>query len=134
MAIYAQKVVPGDWDINNPLPFTEEQYQRHASQIESGTSVVIYQAAPVNGIVAEGQVSGVFVHVVEWQGTSAIRVREAGAPHLLPVQILYKRGGPGIMPLARVREILEDPLFPRPDQDWRLLTNGQYGELRQDFR
>jgi hypothetical protein len=134
MPAFALKVVPGSWEIEQPLPFTEAEYQLHRDKMEPGTRVVIYQGAPVNGVVAEGQVNQSFIHVDEWKDSLAVNLRQKNYPHLLPVQILYQRAGPAaVMPLARVREILGDTEFPRPGQEWIVLENQQYHLLIQGW-
>jgi hypothetical protein len=133
MALYVLKVVPGDWEIDTPLPFTDAHYQRIRDQVKDGTRIVIYQDSPENAVVAEAEVGVPFIHVDEWKHTSAVRTREKGYLHLLPVRILYRRAGPGEMSQARVRDVLKDRHFPTTDHDWIELSREQYEELIRDW-
>jgi hypothetical protein len=132
MPAYALKVMPGDWTLDMPLPFSAAQYEQVRNQVEAGTRVVLYAASPVDGIVGEGQVSGVFIRVQDWPATTlgALQALNPQPDYLLPIEVLYRRAGPeAVMPRAQVMEILDDPHFPRPGQDWLVLDDDVYHEL-----
>ncbi len=131
MARYALKVVPGDWEVEMPLPFTEAEYHRDHETVEPGMHVAIYQDEPVNGMVSAGQVNLAFIHLDEWavRNLGDLPKLHPEARYLLPLQIGFRRAGPGIMPRERVREILNDPEFPRPGESWLPITYEQYQEL-----
>jgi len=132
MPAYTLKVVPGEWTLDMPLPFSAAQYEQVRSQVEPGTRVVIYQRSPVNGIISEGQVSGVFIRVQDWPPTTlgSIQSLHPQPDYLLPIEVLYRRIGPeAVMTRSAVADVLDDPHFPHPGQDWLLLDDDVYHEL-----
>jgi hypothetical protein len=136
MSQYAIRVIASDWELEQPLPFSEEGYQRWRDEIEAGTRVVLYQSAPVNAIVAEGQVSGIFVKLDEWPESTRERIpgSVAGtqAAYALPLQILYRRGPTAYIPLEHIREHLDEN-FPESALEWLPIEKMAYHEFTRDF-
>ncbi len=71
MLLYALKVVPPEWDEQMPIPFTQAEHDQWRDQIQTGTRVLIFKGAPVNQLVAEGEVHGFFVQPHRWSAATA---------------------------------------------------------------
>jgi hypothetical protein len=132
MPAYALKVVPADWTLEMPLPFSAAAHEQVRGAVEAGTRVVIYRLSPENGVIAEGEVNGVFIHVQEWPSATlgSLKNLSPQPDYVLPIEVLYRRSTPeAVMPRNEVAAILEDPQFPRPGQDWLVLDDRMYQEL-----
>lgn len=135
MIQYAIKVVPPEWNEDLPIPFTRTEHERWHDQIQNGTRVLIFKSAPVNQLVAEGEVRGFFVQPHRWTPTSTDGLPDslANADYLLPLGVLYTRKADARFSLTEVRAALEDPAFPRDDGEWRELDLDHYQRLIQKF-
>src|SRR5215216_609462 len=91
MDVYALKVVPADWDLEMPLPFTQEEYNQYHDQIVPDMRILIYKASPVDAIVSEGAVTGVFINVGDWPATTQHQLNrpDMQTAYLLPVRVIY---------------------------------------------
>ncbi len=136
MLLYALKVVPPEWDEQLPIPFTQAEHDQWRDQIQNGTRVLIFKGAPVNQLVAEGEVHGFFVQPHRWseRATHGLPDALALADYLLPLGVLYTRQTPESRhSLNSVRSALNDPLFPHSPGEWRPLDFKEYQRLIQDF-
>jgi hypothetical protein len=129
-AKYAIKVVPADWELETPLPFTQAEYDQARPDIESGTRILIYQLGPVDALVSEGAVSQEFIKLSDWpqQTKTNLELHGAKVEYLLPVRILYQRGTPARIPREQVRAALNDPNFPAAT--WMRISEEAYAQLR----
>jgi hypothetical protein len=126
-------VVPPDWTPDKALGFSEAIYQQWHDQIKSGMRVLVFKAAPVNALVAEGEAPGIFARVAEWPDVNiGERPKTAfgtNADYVMPLNVLYMRAEANQVPLEQVREFIADPDFPNveflpTDEDaYHALTN-----------
>jgi hypothetical protein len=122
---YAIKVVPPEWRETMPLPFNKTTHDYN--KIEQGMRVLIYRGS--EGIVAEGEIDGYFLHPHEWPAQSMENLPPslAQADYLLPIALLYRRERP-ISP-DDVRDLLDDRSFPPGGDTWRPIGLDIYDEL-----
>lgn len=136
MILYAIKVVPPEWEETMPIPFTKAEHDQWRDQIQNGTRVLIFKSAPVNQLVAEGEVHGFFVQPHRWTPTAVDDLPESlrNADYLLPLGVLYTRKTEqSLISLNGVRIALDDPAFPRHAGEWRPLNFDQYQRLIHEF-
>jgi hypothetical protein len=131
MSYYAIAVVAPEWTPENPLAFTEAGYNRWKESIEPGTRVLIFKAAPVNALVAEGEVHDThFLHLTEWPMANVGEFLKSGdgeiATYVLPIRILYTRENIEI-PLETIHQYVDAPQFPH--QEWLPIDLNAYNAL-----
>jgi hypothetical protein len=129
MAQFGLKVVPGDWELERPLGFSEAEYQQFSGDIVPGMRILIYKSAPVNAIISEGEVKGTFIHTAEWPQTTlhGIDPTDPHSQYLLPITVIYRRAGPvAPIPLHEVRERLHTMEFPPRDSTFMLVDKDYY--------
>lgn len=134
MENYALAVVPAGWQTENPILFSEAEHDAIRPSFESGMRVLIYEDAPVNAIIAQAQASG-FVRTTDWPQANLgdINPNDPEQSYALGLQVQFALHTPNAqVSQARVREVLNDPAFPRPGRQWIFLDREQYDALRSD--
>jgi hypothetical protein len=125
-------VVPSDWTPEHAVGLSEETHQRYFDMLRSGSRVLIYKSAPVDAIVAEGEViDQMMVRLDEWPATNVHERPHTGvgtrADYVLPLRILYSRASFDYISLPVVQEWVNDPDFPHVE--WLPIDEDAYGEL-----
>jgi hypothetical protein len=137
MAMYALMIVPHDWDTDQAPGLSEAGYEQWKHEIEAGIRVVLFKDAPVSAVVAEGELSGIALKLAELpsQNIHHTPMTRFGkqADYVLPIRILYQRDETTQIPLATVRQYLDDALFPQPSEEWRLLDDQTYQAVIQGW-
>ncbi len=136
MNLYGIKVVPAEWELDMPIPFTQAEHELARDTIENGTRVLVFKGSPVNALVAEGEVHGFFIRPAEWtaSATDGLPPSIANADYLLTLGVLMSRSTDASMfSLEEVRRALDDSTFPRRDGEWRPLDDEHYRRLIRDW-
>lgn len=132
MSHYAIAVVPPDWTPEKPLAFSEADYNRWRDTVQAGTRVLIFKTAPINALIAEAEVHDqIFLHLTEWPMANVGEFLKTSsgeiATYVLPIRILYDRDDTIQIPLATVRQAVDDPQFPQ--QAWLPIEQPAYSAL-----
>lgn len=126
------KLVWAGWNDDPIIGFSERGYQRWHESLPRGTRMLVYEtsgkapgskAKGTKSIVGEVEVAGTF------EEGEAQRTPNEAHDRLLPVQTTLSRANVRPIPLERVREIIEDPGWPRMGETWKPLTDAQYQAL-----
>jgi len=132
MATYGIKMVWAGWDNDPTIGFSTGASKRWADKLPSGTRMLLYEtmnkpkgskAKGTKSLVGEVEVSGTF--------EDGAKIRAADEQHdaVIPVKVVRKRESVTPVPLDKVREILNDPGYPRMGESWRPLSDEEYQAL-----
>jgi hypothetical protein len=133
---YGIKLVWAGWANDPTIGFSDRAAQRWADKLPPGTRMLLYettgkpkgsQAKGTKSIVGEVEVSGTF------DEGDAIRSPDEQHDRVLPVIIIHPRDQQPLIPLERVREILNDPQYPRMGESWRPLSDEEYQALLHEW-
>jgi hypothetical protein len=125
-------VVPSDWIAEMAVGLSEDTYQRYFDHLQSGMRVLIYKPAPVDAIVAEGEViDHLMLRLSDWPHVSIRERPRTGlgkpADYVLPLRMLYSRPSFNYIGLPTIQEWIDDPDFP--NVECLLINQDAYAEL-----
>lgn len=129
MTIYGIKLVWAGWDNDPTIGFSSRAAGRWADKLPAGTRMLLYEttgkpkgskAKGTKSIVGEVEVSGTF------DDGEAIRSPDEQHDRVIPVTVIRRRDEQPLIPLERVREILNDDQYPRMGESWRPLSEEEY--------
>ena len=131
------KLVRAGWNDDAIIGFSDRGAARWHDSLPPGTRMLVYETtSKPKGSTAKG--AKAIVGEVEVTGTfeEGEQLRAPGEDHdrLLPVKTVIRRNDANPVPLERVREIIDDPKWPRMGETWKPLTETQYRELVQLLR
>jgi hypothetical protein len=132
MATYGIKMVWAGWDNDPTIGFSNQGMKRWADKLPAGTRMLLYEtmnkpkgskAKGTKSLVGEVEVTGSF--------DDGAKIRAADEQHdeVIPVKVVRKRESVTPVPLDKVREILNDPGYPRMGESWRPLSDAEYQAL-----
>lgn len=132
MATYGIKMVWAGWDNDPTIGFSTGASKRWSDKLPAGTRMLLYEtmnkpkgskAKGTKSLVGEVEVSGTF--------EDGAKIRAADEQHdaVIPVKVVRKRESVTPVPLDKVREILNDPGYPRMGESWRPLSDEEYQAL-----
>jgi hypothetical protein len=122
--------VPADWTPETPVGLSADTHRQYIDSLQSGMRVLIYKGAPVNAIVAEGEViDQMMVRLDDWPNVKQRPMTGTGKPadYVLPLRILYSRAAFATIDLPTVKDWIDNPDFP--NVEWLPLSPDAYGEL-----
>lgn len=126
------KLVWAGWRDDPLIGFSNRGYSRWHESLERGTRMLVYEttgkapgskAKGTRSIVGEVEVAGTF------EEGEAHRAPTEQHDRLLPVETRISRTNAHPIPLERVRELIDDPGWPRMGETWKPLTDAQYQAL-----
>lgn len=129
MTEYGIKLVWAGWNNDDVIGFSNQGYSRWKDSLKPGTRMLLYETAtPVPGtkfkstksVVGEVEVTGSF--------EDGDKIRSANEQHdrVLPVKVLSPRHEGKQVSLNRVRELINDPEWPRRGESWKPLDQDVY--------
>ena len=129
MASYGLKMVWAGWHDEPTIGFSGRASKRWADQLPAGTRMLLYETMnKPKGVKAKGTKS--LVGEVEVTGTfeDGEKIRAADEQHdaVIPVKVVGPRDAVTPIPLDKMREILDDPGYPRMGESWRPLSEAEY--------
>ena len=132
MAMYGLKMVWAGWHNDPTIGFSGRAAKRWAEKLPAGTRMLLYETmSKPKGSKAKGTKS--LVGEVEVTGTfeDGEKIRAADEQHdaVIPVKVVHAREAVTQVPLDKVREILDDPGYPRMGESWRPLSEAEYQAL-----
>lgn len=134
---YGIKLVWAGWDNDPTIGFSNQGYKRWHDTLPVGTRMLLYETgtkAPgfkgksALSVVGEVEVSGSF------EDGDAIRAPDEKHDRVIPVTVVQGRDAGKPVPLARVRELIGDPEWPRMGESWKPITREQYEAIRNERR
>jgi hypothetical protein len=123
-------VVPPDWTPEMPIGLSEATHARYFSSLEGGLRVLIYKSAPINAIIAEGEViDHMMLRVDDWPHMQELPRTSTGqnAEYVLPLRLLYSRPTFEYIGLSTIQEWIDDPDFP--NVEWMPINDDAYSEF-----
>ena len=136
MTNYGIKLVWAGWQNDPTIGFSNRAATRWAEHLPPGTRMLLYEtmnkpkgskAKGTKAIVGEVEVSGTF------DDGEAIRAADEQHDRVIPVTVIRERDGQPLIPLERVRAILDDEKYPRMGESWRPLSEAEYQALVNEW-
>ena len=132
MTAYGIKLVWAGWKDDKVIGFSDRGHKRWGDNIKPGTRMLLYETATKRpGVSTKGTMS--VVGEIEVTGTfeDGERLRAPTEQHdkLVPAKVLRPRRENKSIPLARVRELIDDPQWPRQGEAWKPLSKAVYEQL-----
>ncbi|MBI5671627.1 MAG: hypothetical protein HZC41_26845 [Chloroflexi bacterium] len=119
--------VPADWTVDTPIGLSQQTVDEIFDDLHEGMRVLIFKGAPVNAIVAEGEiVDQVLVKLDEWPSVN-VRQRPMNAwgkptDYVVPLRILYTRAEHNQVPLTTILDWADSPI----NAEWIPLDRDSY--------
>jgi hypothetical protein len=132
MTNYGIKLVWAGWNDDPTIGFSNRAAKRWAEQLPAGTRMLLYEttgkpkgskAKGTKSLVGEVAVTGTF------EDGAAVRAPDEQHDAVIPVEVVRPRASVTPVPLDKVREILDDPNYPRMGESWRPLSEAEYQAL-----
>lgn len=132
MTTYGIKMVWAGWNDDPTIGFSSRAAQRWADKLPAGTRMLLYEtmnkpkgskAKGTKSLVGEVEVTGTF------EDGAAVRAPDEQHDAVIPVKVVRQRDAVTPVPLDTVREILNDPSYPRMGESWRPLSEAEYQAL-----
>ena len=127
MATYGLKMVWAGWHDDPTIGFSSRAAKRWADQLPAGTRMLLYETMSKpkgsKSLVGEVEVTGTF------EDGAKIRAAEEQHDAVIPVKVVHPRDAVTPVSLDKVREILDDPGYPRMGESWRPLSEAEYQAL-----